>query len=254
MTRDDLSTIKALLADMDGVWFVGGTPIPGAIEALARLRARRIPVRLITNTTTKTRSQLAERMRTMGFDLSDDEFVTTPEAARRYLTARGIRSVRLVVSEPVRTVFDGFVESDRPEAIVIGDVGNAWTYDLMNDLFRAVVDGAEIVALQKGRYWQVEDGLRLDIGAFVTGLEYASGRRATVIGKPSPALFDAALDDLGLEKDDVVMIGDDVWNDIAGAQAAGIRGVLVKTGKYREDLVAASGVAPDLVIDSIADV
>jgi HAD superfamily hydrolase (TIGR01458 family) len=254
MTRDDLSTIRGLLADMDGVWFVGNTPIPGAIDALTRLRARRVPVRFITNTTTRTRSQLAERMRAMGFDLSDDEFVTTPEAARRYLTARGIRTVRLVVSDPVRAVFDGFVESPHPEAIVIGDVGKAWTYDLMNDLFRAVVDGAEIVALQRGRYWQVEDGLRLDIGAFVTGLEYATGRQATLIGKPAPALFETALADLGMPAGDVVMIGDDVHNDVAGAQAAGIRGVLVKTGKYREDLVALSGVTPDLVIESIADV
>jgi HAD superfamily hydrolase (TIGR01458 family) len=228
--------------------------LPGAREALARIREKGLPLRLITNTTTRTREQLAARMGSMGLTVARDEIVSPPDTAVRHLESLGLRRVRLLVSDAIRPVFTDFEESDRPEALVIGDIGNRWNYELMSDLFRDVLAGAEIVALHKGRYWQVEGGLALDIGAFVAGLEYATGRTATVIGKPSPEMYRAALTDLGLSPGEVCMIGDDVHHDIAGAQAAGIRGVLVKTGKYRGDLIARSGITPDLVVDSIAAV
>ncbi|HEX5132485.1 MAG TPA: TIGR01458 family HAD-type hydrolase [Candidatus Krumholzibacteria bacterium] len=252
MNIQDVARIRGLLTDMDGVWFVGDTPLPGAAAALARLRERAIPVRFVTNTTTKTAAQLARKMGTMGLDVPAAEFVTTPVATARHLRAAGVRAIFPVVADSIRPEFAGFEESDQPEAIVIGDIGNAWNYDLMNRLFRMAMDGARLVAMHRGRFWQVDDGLRMDIGAFVAGLEYATGQTATVIGKPSRTMFDAALADIGLAAEDVVMVGDDVQMDIGGAQAAGLRGVLVKTGKYRGDLVAASGITPDLVLDSIA--
>jgi len=245
--------IRGLLSDMDGVWFVGDKPVPGAIETLARLRARDLPLRLVTNTTTKTASQLAARMKRMGLDVSPSEFVTTPVATMRYLREKAFSSVRLVVADSIRGEFAGVAQTTKPDAVVIGDVGSAFDYDLMQDLFRTVMDGAELVAMHKGRYWQVEDGLRMDIGAFIAGLEYASGKTATVIGKPSREMFRAALASLGLPAAQVVMVGDDVDMDVAGAQRAGIRGVLVKTGKYREAALVSSGAKPDLVLDSVAD-
>jgi HAD superfamily hydrolase (TIGR01458 family) len=251
---DDFREIKGLLTDMDGVWFVGERALPGAIEALARFRAKSIPVRFVTNTTTTTRSQMASKMLSLGFDVDASEFVTAPTAATALLRAGGIERVRLVISPSIRGEFEGLSTKPPHQAIVIGDIGRAWNYDLMSELFRQIMDGAEIVALHKGRYWQVEDGLALDIGAFVAGLEHATGKAAAVIGKPSPAMFYAALSDMGLEAEDVVMIGDDIHNDVAGAQAAGIRGVLVKTGKYRPEWVDASGVEPDLTVNSIADI
>lgn len=253
MTREELLRVRGLLTDMDGVWFVGDTPVPGAGAALARLRARGLPVRFVTNTTTRTAAQLAARMNRMGLEVAADEFVTTPVATARYLREHGISSVRLVVADAIRGEFAGLRESRHPQAIVIGDVGDAWNFELMNDLFRTVMGGAAIVAMHKGRYWQVEDGLRIDIGAIIAGLEYATGTTATVIGKPSGEMFRAALASIGLAAEDVAMVGDDVLMDVAGAQEAGIRGVLVKTGKYRDDLFAASGVTPDLILESIAE-
>jgi HAD superfamily hydrolase (TIGR01458 family) len=251
MRIEEMRAVRGILSDMDGVWFVENTPVPGAVEALESLRARGVPLRLISNTTTKTRAQLARKMRDLGFAVADEEVLSPPAAAVRLLRARGVRRARLVVSDAIRGEFAEFEGPGRPEAIVIGDIGHRWSYDLMSELFRQVLDGAEIVALHKGRYWQVEDGLALDIGAFVAGLEYATGKPATVVGKPSPELFRAALADLNLAASDVVMIGDDIHHDVAGAQSAGIRGVLVKTGKYREHLVAGAGIRPDLVIESV---
>ncbi len=253
MTQAELADIRGLLTDMDGVWFVGDAAVPGAIEALARLRARDLPLRFVTNTTTKTASQLAAKMKRMGLDVSPHEFVTTPVATVRYLREKAFSSVRLVVADCIRGEFAGVAQTTKPDAVVIGDVGSAFDYELMQDLFRTVMDGAEIVAMHKGRYWQVEDGLRMDIGAFIAGLEYASGKAATVIGKPSREMFRAALASLGLPAAQVVMVGDDVDMDVAGAQRAGIRGVLVKTGKYREAALVSSGAKPDLVLDSVAD-
>jgi HAD superfamily hydrolase (TIGR01458 family) len=247
----DLKQVRGILADMDGVWFVADEPIPGAAKALARIRERGVPLRIISNTTRKTCEQLADKMRRMGMHVEPREVISTPRVAAQWLREHGVRTARLLVCDDIRAEFDGIAPSDRPDAIVIGDIGNAWSYDLMSDLFRQVMDGAKIVALHRGRYWQVAEGLKLDIGAFVVGLEYATGASATVIGKPSPEMFQAALRDLGLPPGDVVMIGDDVRQDVGGAQQAGIRGVLVKTGKYRPGL-ATNDVTPDLVLDSIA--
>jgi HAD superfamily hydrolase (TIGR01458 family) len=252
MRVEDLHDVGGILADQDGVWFVENEPVPGAREALARMRERELPLRIISNTTTRTSDELAAKMCAMGMHVDAREVISPPRVAAQMLRARRVKRAKLLVSDAIRAEFEGIDDAPHPEVIVIGDIGERWSYALMNELFRMVVEGAEIVALHRGRYWQVADGLKLDIGAFIAGLEYATGSIATVIGKPSPAMFKAAIDDMGLTADDVVMIGDDVHHDVHGAQNAGVRGVLVKTGKYREALVASTGIKPDLVIDSIA--
>ncbi len=251
MKIEDLQHVRGILADMDGVWCVEDEPIPGAAKALARIRERAIPLRIISNTTRKTREQLAGKMRALGMPVEPREIISTPRVAAEWLRDHGVRNARLLVCDDIRGEFDGIQDSGAPEVIVIGDIGDVWTYQLMSELFHQVMDGAKILALHRGRYWQVAEGLKLDIGAFVVGLEYATGVSAMVLGKPLPEMFQAALKDIGLSPNDVVMIGDDIDQDVGGAQALGIRGVLVKTGKYRPTLNPA-GVTPDLVLDSIA--
>jgi HAD superfamily hydrolase (TIGR01458 family) len=158
------------------------------------------------------------------------------------------------VNDEVLADFRDFKQSDTDaQAVIIGDIGNAWTYDLLNNVFRLLMNGAELVALHRNKFWQTEAGLQMDIGAFVAGLEYVTGKTATVMGKPSPEFFAAALSRIGLKSGEVAMIGDDIDTDIGAAQAQGIIGILVKTGKYREEYVQASKIKPDLVLDSIAD-
>jgi HAD superfamily hydrolase (TIGR01458 family) len=252
MKTEDLRSVRGILADMDGVWFVDQEPVPGAAAALERIRARGLPLRIISNTTRRTCEQLADKMRRLGMPVEAHEVISTPRVAALWLREHGVRTARLLVCDDIRGEFEGIRPSEHPDAIVIGDIGNAWSYDLMSELFHQVMGGAKIVALHRGRYWQVAEGLKLDIGAFVVGLEYATGVPATVIGKPSPEMFQAALRDLGLAPENVVMIGDDVRQDVGGAQKSGICGVLVKTGKYRPGLVTGE-VTPDLTLDSIAD-
>jgi HAD superfamily hydrolase (TIGR01458 family) len=138
--------------------------------------------------------------------------------------------------------------------VIVGDLGERFGYRILNRAFRELLSGAELVALQKNRYWRTPDGLSLDVGPFVAALEYASGREAVVVGKPATTFFDAVLAGLDTAAARAAMVGDDVESDIGGAQRAGLAGILVRTGKYRAEAVAASGVRPTVTVDSIADV
>jgi HAD superfamily hydrolase (TIGR01458 family) len=141
-----------------------------------------------------------------------------------------------------------------PDWVVVGDAGDNVTYDSLNVAFRFLMDGAELLALEIDRYWMAADGLSLSAGPVVRALEYASNKTARVMGKPSQAFFSLALEDMNLRPDEVVMIGDDIQTDIGGAYRAGMRGILVRTGKYRRDSVETATVQPALTIDSIAHI
>ncbi len=246
--------IRGFLFDLDGVVYVGENAIPGAGETLRTLKKRGLPCRFTTNTTTMSVTSLHRKLVGMDLPIERHELFTVIDAARSYLHSLGDPLCHFLLSDSPLSDFAEFRRSEtKPDIVVVGDIGKRWTYDLMNRIFGMMIDGAELVALHKGRYWQVEDGLRMDIGAFVAGLEYTTGKSAIVIGKPSVRFFHLALAELALPSDQVIMVGDDIVNDIDGAQQAGISAVLVRTGKFREELVARSGVTPDATIDSIAN-
>jgi len=247
--------LRAVLLDLDGVLYVGDAAIAGAAGAVERLRASGPALRFVTNTTTHTRAATAAKLRRLGVQLDDDELVTPAALAVRHCLERGHRRVALVMHDEVKSDFAALEQADREvDAVIVGDLGAQFAFEPLNRAFRLIMDGAELVALQKNRYWLTPDGLSLDAGAFVAALEFASGRDALVVGKPSPVFFQTALATVGVAPADAVMVGDDVESDVGGAQRAGLRGVLVRTGKYREDRVRASGVVPDALVDSIADV
>ena len=139
---------------------------------------------------------------------------------------------------------------DRPDYVLVGDLGEGFTYARLDEAFRCLMGGAELLALQKNRYWRTETGLSLDAGPFVAALEYASGKRATILGKPRAEFFRAALEDMGLAADEVAMVGDDPESDVAGARRAGLKGVQVRTGKWSPGTEAGEA---DLVLDGVAD-
>lgn len=246
--------VKGLLFDLDGVLYIDSQPIPGAIDAIANIRARGLPCRFITNTSTLSLASLQNKLAKLGFDIPAQEIISAPQAALLYLRQQRDPVCRLLLAEDVREDFMEFRQSDtEAQYIVIGDIGNAWNYDLMNEVFNCLMRGASLIAIHKNRFWQTEQGLRMDIGGFVQALEYASGCGTMLIGKPSADFFHAALDDLGLPPSEVAVIGDDIDTDVGGAQQAGMKGVLVRTGKYRQNYVDASAIQPDMVLNSIVD-
>ncbi len=253
----------ALLLDLDGTLYTDAGPIAGAWEAVAALRRRDIPFRFVTNTTRRSRAGLVERLRSYGFTVEPEEVFTSVLAGVRLLQDRGARLVAAFVApatlEDLRAFeLAGGTAGGRParvpDAVVMGDLGDRWTPALLNEAFRYVLDGAALIALQKDRYWLGATGLELDAGPYVAALEYATGLEATVCGKPRPSFYAAALAGLNLGPDvQAAMVGDDLWADVAGAQQAGLEGWLVRTGKFREDVLARSGVRPDRVLTSVAE-
>jgi HAD superfamily hydrolase (TIGR01458 family) len=245
-----------VLLDIDGVLYVGDEPIAGAIEALRRLRLSCAGLRLVTNTTSRSRRQIFDRLNELGFDARADEVLTPAAAAVRHCRDRGHQHVALLVADALREDLGELQEAPagvHVDAVILGDMGR-FTDATLNAAFRMLMDGAELVALQHNRFYRRSDGLVLDVGAYAAALEYGTAREGVVVGKPARPFFAAALADIGIAADAAVMVGDDVEADVGGAIDAGLRTILVRTGKYRQDLVAASGIEPTATVDSIADV
>lgn len=223
--------VRGVLIDLSGVLYDGDAPLPGAIEAVQRLHHAGLGVRYLTNTTRSTRDQLLSKLRAMGFAIEPNEVFSAPLAAKRLIQQRGFRPMLLVHPNLEPEFAD--VLQDFPNAVVVGDAGHEITYEKLNAAFRLLMGDAALVALARNRYFKEADGLSLDAGPFVAALEFASGAKAQVVGKPSKEFFKLALDDLRCLAVDAVMIGDDVHDDVLGATAAKMRGILVRTGKYR---------------------
>jgi HAD superfamily hydrolase (TIGR01458 family) len=248
--------MAAILLDVDGVLHVSGAPLPGAADAVRRLRAAGHRIRFVSNSTTKSRAHLAAHLREMGFELEDDELQTTGGVAARTLKGKRV----LAITMPgILDDLDGLqLIGMNADAVLVGgadegeETGRVFSYLNLNRAFLEVEDGAELYCLHKNRWWQTADGPRLDAGAFVAGLEFATETEAIVLGKPSAAYFGAALEALDADPELAWIVGDDVDGDIVGGQKHGMRTVLVRTGKFRPDEVEASGVIPDGIVSSIA--
>jgi HAD superfamily hydrolase (TIGR01458 family) len=249
--------MAAILLDVDGVLHVSSVPIAGANRAVEQLRHGGHRLRFLTNNTTQSRRQLAETIRSFGVDVADDELQTTPVAAARVLAGRRVLALTMPA---IREDLEGVeLVGDNADAVLLGgadetmETNQVFSYMNLARAFAELEAGADLYCLHKNPWWQTSRGALLDAGAFVVGLEYAAATTATVLGKPSASYFEAALEELDADPPQAWMVGDDVDVDIGGAAALGMRTILVRTGKFRDDAGAWS-VSPDAVVDSIADV
>ena len=244
-----------ILFDLDGVIYQGDSLISGAKESINLLRQNNIPCRFITNTTRMTKKNLVTKLQAMGLTLEVNEVFAAPHAAVEYCKNMKYTTIDLVVpdNEMEEDFIDFDLHAENPQAIVLGDMGNLFTFDLLNALFKKILNGAEIVAMHKNKYWHSGNGLTLDLGAFVAALEFATEKEAVVVGKPNPHLFQLAVKPWGLSFQSIYMVGDDIGGDIGGANNVGMQSILVKTGKYREESLKRSEITPDFIINSVAD-
>lgn len=191
------------------------------------------------------------KLHAMGVPAEEEELFTPAAAARRIIMQRDL-APHLLIHPDLAEDFAGLPESENL-ALLVGDAGAGFTYDAMNAAFRVLERGAQFLALANNKSFRDADGsLSLDAGPFVAAFAFASGCEPEVLGKPSAAFFRAALDSVGCAPDEAVMVGDDVENDVAGAMAAGINGILVRTGKYEPDDETRIDPQPVAVLDSLA--
>ena len=287
--RDDLRNdlhgalrgIRGLLLDLDGVIVLAGNAIPGATEALRELDRRGVPFRIVTNTSLVSRATLARWSESLGAPIPPSRFHSALSISAAYTAARFAgQPLYVLASRDALAEFEGQrlltdAEASGPEAraaaVVVGDSPESATWDNLNRAFRLVRNGAALIGMHKNRWWLTPDGPTLDSGAFVAGLEFAAGVKAQILGKPSRAFFGLAAADLAAEvaacdgrgrvrRSDLAMVGDDVWTDALGARRAGLRGIVVLSGKHAADDVARAaaqgrgGGRPDAVAASLAEV
>ncbi len=244
----DFKSIKGLLLDLDGVLYIIDKPVEGAQETLKKLKER-FKVRFITNTTTKPVRVVYERLKDMGFDVEKEEIFSALEATKLFLKEKKSGAF-LLLTDLAKEDFKDIPE-EPVKYVVVGDARKNFSYENMNKAFRYLMDGAELIAAAKNRYFRDKDGkLSLDCGAYVVGLEFATGKKAKLIGKPNKDFFLLAVKSMGLKPEEVAVIGDDIESDVKGSMDAGLKGILVKTGKFTPDDLK-KGIKPDLIIEDI---
>ena len=247
-----MKNVKGILLDIGGVLYVGENPVPGAVEAIEALQGH-YKMRFVTNSTRRPPETIRQKLTRMGFSIRTEQLFTALGAARQIVEEAGGRAVTILTEEAEKYFGELHCIDTSSPFVVVGDAGENFNYPRLNRAFRTLIHGAQLIAAAENRYFKDADGeLSMDAGGFVRALEYAAGVEATVVGKPSPEFFHQALHSMGIEPEEAIMVGDDIESDIAGAQAAGIRAVLVRTGKFRpQDLEGA--IFPDAVIDSVAE-
>ncbi len=255
-----MTEIEGLLIDIDGVLVVSWEPIPGTVAALDAIRGAGVACRFLTNTTSRTRADITHALQSAGFAVESADVLTATVATDSYLAVHHPGARCLFVNSGNVSSDLGSVELVGQDAdpasvdvVILGGAGDEFTYRALNHALACLLEGASFVAMHRNILWKTNAGLQLDAGAYLMALERASDSNATIIGKPSPAMFEAGLSSMGIAATDAAMIGDDIETDVRAAQAFGITGVQVRTGKFMPGQLA-QGTQPDVLVDSFADV
>ncbi|XP_043375525.1 phospholysine phosphohistidine inorganic pyrophosphate phosphatase isoform X2 [Dermochelys coriacea] len=230
--------IEGVVLDISGVLYDGGgdgggVPIPGSREAVEKIKASGLKLRFCTNETQATRGKFVEKLQRLGFNISVNEVTAPAPAACRILKERNLRP-HLLVHDDLVPEFDQ-LDKANPNCVVIGDAADNFSYKNLNEAFRVLIglENPILISLGRGRYYKETDGLKLDVGVYMKALEYACDVQAEVVGKPAKMFFQSALAEMEVEPQKAIMIGDDIVNDVGGAQQCGMRALQVRTGKYR---------------------
>jgi len=244
--------IKGLLLDISGVLYDGGIPIDGSIQAVQKIKEAGIPVRFCTNETQCTKEQIWTKLSSLGFNVEVNEIFPPAPATCIILKERDLRP-HLLVHPDVLPEFES-VDKSNPNCVVLGDATDAFSYANVNNAFRTLIalENPVLLSMGRGKYYKKKDGLTLDVGAYMKALEYACDVEAEIVGKPSRSFFLTAVQDMNLQPAEVMMIGDDIVNDVGGAQACGLKGVQVRTGKFRPTDEPHAVVKPDGYVDNLA--
>lgn len=241
---------KPLLIDLDGVLRLGRNPAPGLDNFFDYIKSSDRKCAIISNTTLSTAATVYKYF--YDFDLPVPCLMMTAADATAFYIKTNYKRAAVYSTPEVKRLFEEVLDYDNPEVVVMGDLGKEWDFNSLNNIFKLVQNGAELIAMQKNKFWSTpEDGLLLDLGAFVAAIEYSTGKSATLIGKPSPLYFYSALDKLNAPRFNFLMLGDDLENDIMGAQNIGGSGILILSGKTKPPLKFEDGKTPDYIVENL---
>lgn len=246
--------IKGVLLDISGVLKDGSLPIPGSVQALKSLQLAKIPFRLVTNETSRPIHKILSALNMLGYEVSEKDLTCPVPAVVKILKNENLRPFLMIHPEVIPDFGD--IDTSNPNCVVMGDAAECFNYNFLNECFRTLMgmENPILFSLGQGKYFRDENGLALDLGPFCKAIEYATGIKATNVGKPSPQYFLDAVKELKLQPNEVVMIGDDIVSDVGGAQNCGLRGVLVRTGKYLRDRDEPhESVVPDGIVDNLQE-
>jgi HAD superfamily hydrolase (TIGR01458 family) len=245
--------MKPLLIDLDGVLKIDNSPAADVEEFFQFIYKNKIPACILSNSTLRTGELVKEYFASQNIELSIPA-ITAFDATLSFVK-KNYKRVQVFCRDYLIHHFDGMIDEENPEVIVIGDIEDKWNYQIVNDIFKKVFTGADLIAMHKNKYWNPNGELLIDAGAFITGIEYASGKEAILIGKPSPQYFYAALETIKCKiEDGFYMIGDDIENDILAAQNIGGMGILIYSGKTKFPLEISFGIKPSFEVHTLRDV
>ena len=254
MTR--MSNIKALLIDLEGVLYNGNKLIPGSIEVIKELKKNSLILRFLTNTTTVPQKLILYKLLNFGFDIEEKEIFTPIIATKNYLKDNLVKKISLFTNIEIIDEFNEYeITQKDPEVVIMGDIYKNFNWEILDRIFKLVyLNNSALIALHQNKYCMRDGQVSLDLGSFVKAIEYSSNKKSILMGKPEKKFYNMAIEDMGIPKNEVVMIGDDILSDIKGAKDIGIKTIQVKTGKYQENDSDNNFTQPDERIESIVDV
>ncbi|WP_089603937.1 HAD-IIA family hydrolase [Acinetobacter piscicola] len=250
------SKIKGIIFDIDGTLILNDQAISGAVNTISILRNAGVVLRFVTNTTGRTSEQLSSKLNELGFDIKSHEIITSVTACLRFIQQTyhdhaGFLAIPYNLQSQFLEVKQTRVN---PAFVVLGDLDEEFDYEVLNRVFNYIKGGAQLITFHRNPYFFRDRQTWLDSGAFTIALEYASGQKAIVTGKPAPEMFESAVASMGLNRNEVIVVGDDVTSDIQGAKNASLDWYLVETGKFKPEHLDAYQIKKGQHIKSIENI
>ena len=247
---------KGLLIDLEGVLYSDNKLIHGSIETIKELKKKGLKLRFLTNTTTAPRKLILKKLINFGFNIEEKEIFTPIIATKNYLKEKEFKKISLVTNlEIVEELEEYEITQKDPEAVIMGDIYKNFNWEILDRIFKLVyLNDSTLIALHQNKYCMRDGQVSLDLGPFVKSIEYASNKKSILMGKPEKNFFDLAIKDMEIDKEEVIMIGDDIISDIKGAKDFGIKAIQVKTGKFQEKDCSNKFIQPNQRLDSIVKI
>jgi len=233
---NNVSNIKALLIDLEGVLYSDNKLIPGSIDVIKEFRKKNLKLRFLTNTTTTPRKLIFNKLQDFNFDIEEEEIFTPIIATKNYLRDNRVKKIALFTNIEIIEEFNDYeITQKDPEVIIMGDIYKNFKWEILDSIFKLVyLENSALIALHQNKYCMRDGNISLDLGPFVKAIEYSSGKKSILMGKPEKNFFDLAVKDLGIVNNNILMIGDDITSDIEGSINANLKAIQVKTGKFQE--------------------